>query len=86
MITPEQCRAARGLLAWGQQDLAEAKSQSTAMAKAKVTLKAALDKAVSQNAGYRAISIFPSLKDGHPVGTVELLKDQEFKTIEIPLE
>jgi predicted transcriptional regulator len=23
MITPEQCRAARGLLDWGQQDLAE---------------------------------------------------------------
>ncbi len=23
MIAPEQCRAARGLLAWGQQDLAD---------------------------------------------------------------
>jgi predicted transcriptional regulator len=23
MITPEQCRAARGLLAWGQQELAK---------------------------------------------------------------
>ena len=67
-------------------DLAEAKSESAAMAKAKKTLKAALDAAVSQNAGYRAISIFPSLKDGHAVGTVELFKDQEFKIIEIPLE
>ena len=66
------------------EDLAEAKSESAAMAK--VTLKAALDRAVSQNAGYRAISIFPSLKDGHAVGSVELLKDQEFKTVEIPLE
>jgi len=67
-------------------DLAEAKGESAAMAKAKTTLKAALDKAVSQNAGYRAISIFPSLKDGHAIGTVELLKDKEFKTIEISLE
>jgi hypothetical protein len=68
------------------EDLAEAKGQSAAMAKAKKTLKAALDAAVSQNPGYRAISIFPSLKDGHAVGAVELLKDQEFKTIEISLE
>jgi hypothetical protein len=58
----------------------------SAMAKAKLSLKAAVEKTVGQNAGYRAISIFPSLKDGHPIGTVVLLKDQEFKTVEISLE
>jgi len=68
------------------EDLVEAKVESAAMAKAKITLKAAVDAAVSQNAGYRAISIFPSLKDGHSVGAVVLLKDQDFKTVEIPLE
>jgi hypothetical protein len=68
------------------EDLSEAKSEIAAMAKAKITLKAALDKAVSQSEGYRAISIFPSLKDGHPVGVVVLLKDNDFKTVEIPLE
>jgi hypothetical protein len=67
-------------------DLVEAKSEMAAMAKAKTTLKAALDKAVGQNAGYRAISIFPSLKDGHPVASVVLLKNQEFKTVEMSLE
>jgi hypothetical protein len=68
------------------EDLAEAKAESAAMAKAKITLKAALDTAVGQNAGYRPISIFPKLKDGHPVGTVVLLKDQDFKSVEVPLE
>jgi hypothetical protein len=67
-------------------DLKEAKSEQAAMAKAKISLKAAVEKIVGQNAGYRAISIFPSLKDGHPIGTVVLLKDKEFKTVEISLE
>jgi hypothetical protein len=68
------------------EDLSEAKSESAAMAKAKLTLKAALDKAVSESEGYRAISIFPALKDGHAVAAVVLLKDKDFKTVEISLE
>ena len=68
------------------EELAEGKSQSAAMAKAKITLKAAVDKAVSQAEGYRAIGITPSLKDGHAVATVVLLKDTEFKKVEVSLE
>jgi hypothetical protein len=67
-------------------ELAEGKSQSAAMAKAKITLKAAVDKALSQAEGYRAIGITPSLKDGHAVASVVLLKDQEFKTVQVSLE
>jgi hypothetical protein len=48
-------------------DLAAANSQSAAMAKAKTSLKEAVDKAVTQSAKARVVSAVPSLKDGHPV-------------------
>ncbi|HEY4406793.1 MAG TPA: hypothetical protein VGN55_19280 [Xanthobacteraceae bacterium] len=68
------------------EELAEGKAQAAAMAKAKITLKAAVDKALTQAEGYRAIGITPSLKDGHAVASVVLLKDTEFKTVELSLE
>jgi hypothetical protein len=68
------------------EELAEGKSQAAAMAKAKITLKAAVDKVAGQNEGYRPIGIFPTLKDGHAVASVVLLKDQEFKKVEVSLE
>src|SRR5262249_44373144 len=56
------------------EDLAHAQSQSAAMAKARATLSAAVSKAVSANAGYHAVSAFPSVKDGHPVAEITLHK------------
>src|SRR6266581_200618 len=47
-------------------DLAHAKAQSEAMAKAKRSLDAAASEAVKENQGYRAVSVMPALKDGHP--------------------
>jgi hypothetical protein len=67
-------------------DLAAAKAQSAAMAKAKTTLKAAVDKALGQSPGFRAISVTPSLKDSRPVASVVLLKGKEFKTVQASLE
>jgi uncharacterized membrane protein YkoI len=67
-------------------DLTAAKAQSAAMTKAKTTLKAAVDKALSQSAGFRAIEITPELEGGHAVAAVILLKDQEFKTVPQSLE
>src|SRR5215510_2280749 len=64
----------------GGGDLTAAKAQSGAMAKAKVSLRSATEKAVKANNGYRAVSVTPSLKDGHPVAEVTLVKDTEFKT------
>jgi hypothetical protein len=61
-------------------DLTAAKAQSGAMAKAKVSLRSATEKAVKANNGYRAVSVTPSLKDGHPVAEVTLVKGAEFKT------
>jgi len=62
-------------------DLKYAQEQSQAMAKAKRTLAAAASDAVKANAGYRAISVMPSIKDDHPVAEVTLLKGTEWKTV-----
>jgi len=62
------------------EDLSAAKTQSGAMAKAKVSLRSATDKAVKANNGYRAVSVTPSVKDGHPVADITLVKGTEFKT------
>src|SRR5262245_35553262 len=62
-------------------DLQHAKEQSQTMTKAKRTLSAAASDAVKANAGYRAISVIPSLKDDHPVAEVILLKGANWKTV-----
>ena len=62
-------------------DLAHAKAQSEAMAKAKRSLDAAASEAVKENKGYRAVSVMPALKDGHPVADVTLVKGQGWKTV-----
>jgi hypothetical protein len=67
-------------------DLAAAKSQSAAMAKAKTTLKEAVDKAVTQSVNARVVSAVPSLKDGRPVVSIVLLGGEHFKTVQQPLD
>ena len=64
----------------GGEDLSAAKSQSAAMAKAKLSLRSATEKAVKASKGFQAVSVTPSLKDGHPVADVTLVKGDEFKT------
>ena len=68
------------------EDLAEAKSQSAAMEKAKTDLKAAVDKSAAATNGSRAISVTPALKDGRAVASVTLLAGQQLQTVEQPLE
>ena len=63
------------------EDLSAAKSQSEAMAKARVPLSAAVSRAVSANVGFRAVSVFPSLKNVHPVAEVSLRKGSEWRTV-----
>jgi hypothetical protein len=67
-------------------DLAAAKSQSAAMAKAKTSLKEAVDKAMAQSGNARAVSAVPSVKDGRPVVSVVLLDGERFKTVQQPLD
>ena len=67
------------------EDYTAAQSQSAAMAKAKGSLRAAVEHALRGNAGFHAISVTPSLKDGTAVVEITLAKGQEFKTVSVPL-
>jgi hypothetical protein len=64
-------------------DLAAAKLQSAAMAKAKTTLKEAVDKAVTQSGNARVISAVPT-KDGRPVVSIAFLDGEKMKLCNSP--
>ena len=67
--------------------LAAANLQSAAMTDAKITLKEAVDKTVAQSAkNIRAVRALPSLKDGHPVASIDVLNYNQFKAIQQPLD
>src|SRR5258706_1243928 len=68
------------------EDLEASKAQSAAMKGAKKTLAAALEAALKANAGYKAISIEPALKNGHAVAAVALAKGAEIKTVDEKLD
>jgi hypothetical protein len=57
-------------------DLKDAEAQRTAMGKATTTLLAATQTAVKANAGFRAVSVFPQLRNGHPVAEVTMLQGE----------
>ena len=63
------------------EDLEAANSQKAAMEKATMPLLAATERAVAQNSGSRAVSVFPELKDGQPVAAVTLLRESKFVTV-----
>jgi hypothetical protein len=62
-------------------DLKEATEQKAAMAKAKVPLLTAAETAVSANAGFRAVSIYPQMQNGNPTAEVTLLQGTTFKKV-----
>jgi hypothetical protein len=68
------------------EDLAAAKAQDTAMANAKISLKAAVDKLMAQSANVRAVGAVPSMKDGHPVISISVLNYNQIKTTQEPLD
>src|SRR5436309_11274542 len=67
-------------------DLTHAKAQSETMAKAKRSLDTAATEAVKENKGYRAVSVMPARRDGHPVADVTLVKGSEWKTVSEKLD
>jgi hypothetical protein len=67
-------------------DLAAAQSQRMAMASAKTALKDAVDKALDEASGARAIGVIPNMKEGHPVASVLLLKGERFTIVHQPLD
>ena len=67
------------------EDLAHAKEQADAMRSAKKPLKDAVDKA-EHEAGGRAVSVTPTVSDGHAKALVTVLKGGEFKEVTESLE
>jgi hypothetical protein len=55
------------------EDLAHAQAQRAAMAKARIPLKEAIDKAAGQMEAARAVSVTPDLKDGRAVASIAVL-------------
>jgi hypothetical protein len=70
----------------GGEDLTAAKAQGEAMAKAKRSLQVAAADAVKENKGFRAVSVMPALKDGHPVADVTLVTGTAWKTVSEKLD
>jgi hypothetical protein len=70
----------------GSDDLTAAHEQSVAMTKAKVSLKAAVDKIMSESANVRAVNVLPVLKDGHPVASIDVLNYNEIRAIQQSLD
>jgi hypothetical protein len=62
-------------------DLRDAAEQKAAMAKAKVPLLTATETAVKANAGSRAVSVVPELKNGQAMAEVTLLQGTAFKKV-----
>ena len=62
-------------------DLKEATEQKAAMTKAKVPLLNATEKAVNANAGSKAVSVVPELKNGQATAEVMLLQGTAFKKV-----
>jgi hypothetical protein len=62
-------------------DLKEAAEQKAAMAKAKVPLLSPTETAVNANAGSRAVSVVPELKNGQATAEVTLLQGAALKKV-----
>jgi len=69
-----------------EEDLKDAKEQDDAMNAAKVSLSSGTAQAVNANAGYRAVSAIPAIKNGHPVAEVRLTNGTLVKAAEQKLD
>jgi hypothetical protein len=68
------------------EDLSAAREQSAATANAKTSLQAAVDKTIAQSANTRAVSVVPSMKDGHPIASIDVLTYNQVRAIQQPLD
>ncbi len=68
------------------EDLTAATAQRAVILKAKKSLRAAVDAALTAHPGFRALSVFPALKGEQPVAEVTLVKDGTLTTVVEPLD
>lgn len=81
IVNHQTGRVAKVDLITGGEDLAAAKSQAEAMAKANLSLENAVFLAVYANRSYQAVSVYPRLSDGRAVADVTLHGGSEWKTV-----
>lgn len=67
-------------------DLADATAQKAVIDRAKVSLLAAVQDALRDNKGARAVDVTPELHDGHPVAVITLLANGKFTKVSKWLE
>jgi hypothetical protein len=63
-------------------DLSAAEEQNEAMANAKTSLQAAVDKTIAQSTNIRALNVVPSMKDGHPFALIDVLTYNQVRAIQ----
>ena len=68
------------------EDLSTAKEQSAVIGNAKISLQAAVDKTIAQSANTRAVSVVPSMMDGHPIASIDVLTYNQVRAIQQPLD
>jgi hypothetical protein len=86
VIAPDTGKAVKTEKIADTDDLKSATEQKAAMEKATRTLVAATERAVQQNSGSRAVSIFPELKGGLPMASVTRLRDGKLTTVSEKLD
>lgn len=69
----------------GGDDLTEAKKQNDGLFRATRELSEAVKEAKRDNPGYRAVSVWAEMKDGHSMANVLLVKDNDWKTAVVDL-
>jgi predicted dienelactone hydrolase len=68
------------------EDLKDAREQKSAMDAAKVSLSGAITQAVAANAGYNAVKAVPTMKNGHPIADIKLMKGEAVRETEQKLD
>jgi|SRR5450631_686276 hypothetical protein len=68
------------------EDLSAAREQSSTMANAKTSLQDVVQKTIAQSANTRAVSVVPSMKDGHPIASIDVLTYNQVRAIQQPLD
>ncbi len=81
IVDPNTGKVARTEPTTSGQDFTVARAQSEVMAKAKQPLRVTLATVLKGNPGFHAVSIYPVLKDGHPVAEVTLAMGDKWKTV-----
>src|ERR1700730_6678200 len=81
MANPKTGTVAKAEKITDADDLKAAAVQKAAMDKATVSLLAAADAAAKANAGLPAVSVYPELRNGHPVAEVTLLQGTALKKV-----